>query len=145
MLRSRQLGCYNEDRTTLTFNTKTCQMLYQIGYIEYVLLHNALFQSYELLETLASSASQIPGHTIPSCLFPPCLYVFVFLTKQSSVDFLYLPHWQLPLKQRCLAAVRTYLKTKESGRKNNCSQPRLSQKENNRKKTGLEAHIYSAH
>lgn len=33
---------------------------------------------------------RFPAIQLPSCFFPPCLYVFVFLTKQSSVDFLYL-------------------------------------------------------
>lgn len=125
MLKSRQLGYYNQDRTALMFNTKTCQILYQIAYIEYVLLHNTLFQSHELIETLAPSAPEIPSHTIVFLPLSSLPIRLCFAHKAEFSGFPVPPHRPLPLKQHCLAAVRIYLKTEESNRKNDCSQPRL--------------------
>ena len=128
MLKSRWLGWCNEDRTALTFNTKTGQTLYQIGYIEYVLLHNTLFLSHKLVETSAPSAPEIPSHTIAFLPLSSLPIHLCFPHKAEFSGFPVPPHRPLPLKQHCLAAVRIYLKTEESSRKNDCSQPRLSPK-----------------
>lgn len=102
--------------------------LIQIHYISYVLLYNTLFQSHKPIETSASLAPEIPSHTIAFLPLSSLRIHLCFPYKAEFSGFPVPPHRPLPLKPHCLAAVRICLRTEESSRKNNCSQPRLSPK-----------------
>jgi len=80
------------------------------------------------VEISAPSAPGIPDLTV---VFLPLSSLPIYLCFPHKAEFSGFPappHMQLALKQNCLAAVRIYLKTKESSRKNNSRQPRLSPK-----------------
>lgn len=98
------------------------------------------FQSHEPTETWSASAPEIPSHTVAFLPLSSLPIHLCFPHKAEFSGFPVPPHRPLPLKQHRLSAVRIYLKTKESNRKKNCSQLRLSPEE-----TGLGAHVYSAH